>query len=150
MILAPAIMTAEKDPKVAAAKCLESVQLDPESYRIGHTKASSLSHPQCFFFHFCLARLFFCPQLFLFFLSRYQHDFFALLVLPFSNGLHLNLNLPDTRSCALRRSTRNQTRKSVQKLFCSLLVSTRSFTVWDTPRHVMNASFYHRACVSVI
>lgn len=41
MILAPAIMTQEKDPKVAAAKCLESVQLDPESYRIGHTKASS-------------------------------------------------------------------------------------------------------------
>lgn len=39
MILAPAIMTAEKEPKVAAAKCLESVALDPESYRIGHTKA---------------------------------------------------------------------------------------------------------------
>ncbi|XP_077289711.1 myosin heavy chain isoform X11 [Arctopsyche grandis] len=38
MILAPAIMTQEKDPKTAAAKCLESVQLDPESYRIGHTK----------------------------------------------------------------------------------------------------------------
>jgi len=45
MILAPAIMTAEKDPKVAAAKCLESVQLDPESYRIGHTKASWLEAP---------------------------------------------------------------------------------------------------------
>lgn len=39
MILAPAIMTAEKDPKEAARKCLESVELDPESYRIGHTKA---------------------------------------------------------------------------------------------------------------
>ncbi|CAD7085898.1 unnamed protein product [Hermetia illucens] len=39
MILAPAIMTAEKDPKKAAAKCLESIGLDPESYRIGHTKA---------------------------------------------------------------------------------------------------------------
>jgi myosin heavy chain 6/7 len=39
MILAPAIMTAEKEAKVAAAKCLESVGLDPESYRIGHTKA---------------------------------------------------------------------------------------------------------------
>jgi hypothetical protein len=38
MILAPAIMQAESDPKVAAAKCLESVELDPESYRIGHTK----------------------------------------------------------------------------------------------------------------
>lgn len=39
MILAPAIMTSEKDPKEAARKCLESVALDPESYRIGHTKA---------------------------------------------------------------------------------------------------------------
>ncbi|XP_063536268.1 myosin heavy chain, muscle isoform X6 [Cydia strobilella] len=38
MILAPAIMTNEKDPKEAARKCLESVELDPESYRIGHTK----------------------------------------------------------------------------------------------------------------
>lgn len=43
MILAPAIMTAEKDPKVAASKCLESVGLDPESYRIGHTKARLFS-----------------------------------------------------------------------------------------------------------
>lgn len=40
MILAPAIMAAESDPKTAAAKCLLEVQLDPESYRIGHTKAS--------------------------------------------------------------------------------------------------------------
>lgn len=39
MILAPALMTAEKDPKKAAAKCFESIGLDPESYRIGHTKA---------------------------------------------------------------------------------------------------------------
>lgn len=39
MILAPAAMTAEKDPKKAAAKCFESINLDPESYRIGHTKA---------------------------------------------------------------------------------------------------------------
>jgi len=38
MILAPATMAAESDPKVAAAKCLEEVKLDPESYRIGHTK----------------------------------------------------------------------------------------------------------------
>ncbi|XP_026481136.1 myosin heavy chain, muscle-like isoform X11 [Ctenocephalides felis] len=38
MILAPAIMQAEKDPKNAAAKCLESVNLDPDLYRIGHTK----------------------------------------------------------------------------------------------------------------
>lgn len=42
MILAPAIMTAEKDPKEAARKCLEAVELDPESYRIGHTKARIL------------------------------------------------------------------------------------------------------------
>lgn len=41
MILAPAVMAAESDPKQAAAKCLAEVQLDPESYRIGHTKASS-------------------------------------------------------------------------------------------------------------
>lgn len=50
MILAPAIMTSEKEPKVAAAKCLESVALDPESYRIGHTKAriiTRLMAPQC-------------------------------------------------------------------------------------------------------
>lgn len=39
MILAPATMAAESDPKVAASKCLEEVKLDPESYRIGHTKA---------------------------------------------------------------------------------------------------------------
>lgn len=40
MILAPATMAAESDPKLSAAKCLEEIQLDPESYRIGHTKAS--------------------------------------------------------------------------------------------------------------
>ncbi|XP_041979134.1 myosin heavy chain, muscle isoform X9 [Aricia agestis] len=38
MILAPAIMAAEEDPKEAARKCFESIGLDPESYRIGHTK----------------------------------------------------------------------------------------------------------------
>lgn len=38
MILAPATMQKETDPKVAAAKCLKEVELDPESYRIGHTK----------------------------------------------------------------------------------------------------------------
>jgi hypothetical protein len=32
-------MEKEADAKVAAAKCLEEVGLDPESYRIGHTKA---------------------------------------------------------------------------------------------------------------
>lgn len=39
MILAPATMTAEKDPKKAAEKCLAEVGLDPDSYRCGHTKA---------------------------------------------------------------------------------------------------------------
>ncbi|KAG8276902.1 Belongs to the TRAFAC class myosin-kinesin ATPase super [Homalodisca vitripennis] len=39
MILAPATMAAEADPKIAASKCLEEIKLDPESYRIGHTKA---------------------------------------------------------------------------------------------------------------
>lgn len=46
MILAPAIMYAEKDPKEAARKCLESVELDPESYRIGHTKARNIVPPK--------------------------------------------------------------------------------------------------------
>lgn len=39
MILAPATMTKEKDPKEAARKCLEEVGLSADSYRIGHTKA---------------------------------------------------------------------------------------------------------------
>lgn len=51
MILAPAAMTAEKDPKKAAAKCFESINLDPESYRIGHTKARICS---LIFTHFVL------------------------------------------------------------------------------------------------
>ncbi|XP_069700208.1 myosin heavy chain, muscle isoform X14 [Periplaneta americana] len=38
MILAPATMQKESDPKIAASKCLEEVGLDPDSYRIGHTK----------------------------------------------------------------------------------------------------------------
>jgi hypothetical protein len=48
-------MEKEADPKVAASKCLEEVGLDPESYRIGHTKARwvtpvivSPSHPTLF------------------------------------------------------------------------------------------------------
>lgn len=39
LILAPAQMTAEKDQKKSASKCFESIGLDPDSYRIGHTKA---------------------------------------------------------------------------------------------------------------
>lgn len=38
MILAPAAMTAEKDPKKAAQKCFDGIQLDADNYRIGHTK----------------------------------------------------------------------------------------------------------------
>ncbi|XP_018057341.1 PREDICTED: myosin heavy chain, muscle isoform X24 [Atta colombica] len=38
MILAPAQMAAHSDPKVAAAKCFEEIALDPDNYRIGHTK----------------------------------------------------------------------------------------------------------------
>lgn len=38
MILAPATMAKEPNPKDAAAKCLKEIELDPESYRIGHTK----------------------------------------------------------------------------------------------------------------
>lgn len=53
MILAPALMTSEKDPKKAAAKCFDSIGLDPESYRIGHTKASKLPELLFFFFFFC-------------------------------------------------------------------------------------------------
>jgi hypothetical protein len=40
MILAPAAMANEKDSKSGAAKCFEEIGLDPDSYRIGHTKAS--------------------------------------------------------------------------------------------------------------
>lgn len=42
LILAPTIMYAEKEPKNAAAKCFESIGLDPDSYRIGHTKARKI------------------------------------------------------------------------------------------------------------
>ncbi|XP_021706795.1 myosin heavy chain, muscle-like isoform X2 [Aedes aegypti] len=38
LILAPAAMQAEQDSKKAAEKCFEAIQLDPDSYRIGHTK----------------------------------------------------------------------------------------------------------------
>lgn len=49
MILAPATMAAEKDPKEAARKCLEEVELDPDGYRIGHTKAR-VTTPRTFLF----------------------------------------------------------------------------------------------------
>ncbi|XP_076246113.1 myosin heavy chain isoform X15 [Calliopsis andreniformis] len=38
MILAPAAMAAESDPKKSAARCFEEIGLDPDMYRIGHTK----------------------------------------------------------------------------------------------------------------
>ncbi|XP_055547305.1 myosin heavy chain, muscle isoform X20 [Wyeomyia smithii] len=38
LILAPAAMQAETDPKKAAEHCFNSIGLDPDSYRIGHTK----------------------------------------------------------------------------------------------------------------
>ncbi|KAH1016368.1 hypothetical protein HUJ04_007601 [Dendroctonus ponderosae] len=53
MILAPATMAAEKEAKEAARKCLEEIGLDPDSYRVGHTKAR-LSCP-CLKSH-CLVR----------------------------------------------------------------------------------------------
>lgn len=40
MILAPQAMTEETDPKKAAQKCFDACGLDPDLYRIGHTKAS--------------------------------------------------------------------------------------------------------------
>lgn len=42
MILAPATMAKEKEPKTAAEKCLAEIGLDPDSYRCGHTKARGL------------------------------------------------------------------------------------------------------------
>ncbi|XP_050586458.1 myosin heavy chain, muscle isoform X22 [Bombus affinis] len=36
MILAPAAMASESDPKKAAQKCFDEIGLDPENYRIGH------------------------------------------------------------------------------------------------------------------
>lgn len=40
MILSPVAMTQETDPKKAAQKCFDDCGLDPDLYRIGHTKAS--------------------------------------------------------------------------------------------------------------
>jgi hypothetical protein len=47
MILAPNEMKAAADDKKGAAVCLETVKLDPNLYKIGHTKARNtlnLSH----------------------------------------------------------------------------------------------------------
>ena len=50
MILAPAAMASESDPKKAAQKCFDEIGLDPENYRIGHTKASCKSPNKLIFF----------------------------------------------------------------------------------------------------
>ncbi|KZS10824.1 Myosin heavy chain [Daphnia magna] len=42
MILAPNEMKSEPDDRKAAKLCLEKVALDPEWYRIGHTKARNI------------------------------------------------------------------------------------------------------------
>lgn len=52
MIIAPQIMTQEKDQKKAAQKCFDSVGLDPDLYRIGHTKARYFT-PVLFSIRFC-------------------------------------------------------------------------------------------------
>lgn len=43
LILAPGPMQTEKDLKKGAQICMESVHLDPEMYRLGHTKARIFS-----------------------------------------------------------------------------------------------------------
>ena len=48
-ILAPAIMDAEPNPKIATAKCLENTTLDPDFFRIGHTKARKSFSSSTFF-----------------------------------------------------------------------------------------------------
>lgn len=70
MILAPAAMANEPDPKKAAQKCFDEVGLDPDMYRIGHTKASCISRTKwIFFFAFFsvppLSRRFFFSSTFL-------------------------------------------------------------------------------------
>ena len=42
MILAPNEMKAEPDERKAGKICLETIKLDPDWYRIGHTKARNL------------------------------------------------------------------------------------------------------------
>jgi hypothetical protein len=36
-------MQAEKDPKKAAGACLDSIKLDTELYRLGHTKVNQIT-----------------------------------------------------------------------------------------------------------
>lgn len=65
LILAPAAMTQEPDPKKSAQKCFDSCGLDPDSYRIGHTKASTIYIHQLlieilFLFMYCYPILTMC------------------------------------------------------------------------------------------
>lgn len=66
MIIAPQIMTNEKDQKKAAQKCFDSVGLDPDMYRIGHTKAR-IFFDLYFLCYFC------SPKVYCFFLSQFVH-----------------------------------------------------------------------------
>ncbi len=50
MILAPNEMKAEPDERKAGKVCLETIKLDPDWYRIGHTKARNLRPPWYPFF----------------------------------------------------------------------------------------------------
>jgi hypothetical protein len=47
-ILAPTEMYNEKDQKKSAQMCFDKIGLDPELYRIGHTKASKRTLPEIF------------------------------------------------------------------------------------------------------
>jgi hypothetical protein len=44
LILAPAKIKAESEEKKAAQACFEEIQLDPDRYRLGHTKARYLKY----------------------------------------------------------------------------------------------------------
>lgn len=50
-------MTNEKDPKLSAKVCFDSIGLDPDLYRIGHTKASSEPQSSFWIFGPCLDSL---------------------------------------------------------------------------------------------
>lgn len=50
MILAPNEMKVIPDERKASQVCLETVKLDPDLYRIGHTKARNRLNPSWFIF----------------------------------------------------------------------------------------------------
>lgn len=84
MILAPAAMANEPDPKKAAQKCFDEVGLDPDMYRIGHTKASCISRTKWIFFF-----AFFSVPL----LSRRRIFFFFFFRLPFSTIISMRRSI---------------------------------------------------------